>query len=219
MLKAIWRSCLLMVMVSNYDSHSFSVHDKRLSILPKPTSRDFKTQIHVLFLRGGSATDEQTIALQNGWKLELGEEAEKDDRLTEDDFSDCSYEYQEIKPRLRQDPSEPPPILGAQVISAYHPFRPNFTYISLLQHRSGTAMQNRGLPSTDASRCASLPTAPSYSCPETARAPSYSPAARTPPSTSAAPTLKTGPSCSHFPQFTPPPPPLPPAVADPLPAL
>jgi hypothetical protein len=40
---------------------------------------------------------------------------EKDDPLTEGDFSDCSYEYQEIKPELRLDPSAPPPVLGAQV--------------------------------------------------------------------------------------------------------
>ena len=75
---------------------------------------------NVLKISGGSASETvetEYAAPPNEWQLVSNEEA-RNDKLTEDDFSDCSYEYQEIKPELRQDPSAPPTVLGAQVLIA-----------------------------------------------------------------------------------------------------
>jgi hypothetical protein len=81
--------------------------------------RNRYSKCHIVSQIRGGEDDELSKELQ-GIEWQHGEQDEKDDALTEGDFSDCSYEYQEIKPNLRLDPSAPPPVLGAQVASFFY---------------------------------------------------------------------------------------------------
>ena len=70
-------------------------------------------------IRGGDDDDLSQELKDIDWQDGNPDDPEKDVVLTEGDFSDCSYEYQEIKPELRLDPSAPPPVLGAQVLPSF----------------------------------------------------------------------------------------------------
>ena len=221
MYRARLLSCLLVFMICKYKSHPVSIQHRRL-LVPSNDPKLWPLP-RISSLRGGCHTEEeQTVIPHNDWKLQPDASGEKEDKLTEEDFSDCSYEYQEIKPRLRQDSSAPPPVLGAQVDCL------TLTYCHISSHshtrsklaRSGTVRQPRDCLSMDASRCDFPRTALSCNCPAAAREVSSSPAALPLQSTCVAPMQRTGPSCNTSPAWPNQSPPLLPAhpTADPAPA-